>query len=471
MLGLFGACAAGPNYERPKVSLPATYRFEGPAGAASLADLPWWQVFRDQDLRALVEEALRNNFDLLIATSRVDAARAQARSAGAQLLPGISVAGNGTWSNSFGSATAVGKSYYSVTAGGTASWEIDVFGKLRRQAEAARAQYASTEEARRGVWITVLSDVGQNYFQLRSLDIQRNIAERTVVDRAAILEVFRVRAEGGIGTDLDVARAEADLAGANATLASLNQQIATTEDAISLLLGRSPGPIRRPLAPQALPPPPAVPAGLPSALLERRPDVRQAEADLVAANAQVGVATASLFPTFSLTSFGGFVSTSLNFLGAPNPAGLYSLGGDVSWLAPILKGSSLRYDLQAAKANWAGVRTAYIQTAISALRDVADSLVTLARLSEQRAYDEKQVAALKRALDVARTQFEGGTATYLDVINAEQQRFPAELALAQLEGNQLAAFVQLYRALGGGWWLGDTSSRQAGAERQAPTTE
>jgi outer membrane protein, multidrug efflux system len=450
---LAAGCAVGPDYKRPQVALPSHHRFEtGNATSASLVDLPWWQAFGDNALRALVEEALRNNYDLLVATARVDTARAQARAAGAQLLPGVTIGGTGSYANSFQGAAA-GKSFYAAGATGTASWEIDLFGRLRRTAEAARAQYAASEEARRGVWVTVLADVGQSYFQLLSLDIQRVVAERTVVARAKTLEFFQVRAEGGIGTDLDVARAEADLAGAKSTLANLQQQISLNEDTISILLGRSPGPIARAAPTAALAAPPLVPAGLPSALLERRPDIRQAEANMVAANAEVGVATANLFPTFSLTGVGGVVATSLTFLQSPNPAGIYSVAGQASWLAPILQGSSLRYQRDASKATFIAARTTYVQTIMTALKDVSDALVTLERLREQRAQDEKQVGALQRAVDVSHIQFEGGTATYLDVINAEQQRFPAELNLAQLQGTQLSAFVQLYRAIGGGWWL------------------
>ncbi|HKQ70526.1 MAG TPA: efflux transporter outer membrane subunit [Polyangiaceae bacterium] len=448
------ACAVGPDYERPKVALPLRYRFEPEtATAASLADLPWWQVFGDSALCSLVEEALQNNYELLIATARVDGARAQARAAGAQLLPRIGVAGAGSYGNSFQGVAAAGKSYYTASAIGSASWELDVFGRLRRTAEAARAAYAASEEARRGVWVTVLADVGQSYFQLLALDIQRVVAERTVAARAKTLDIFRIRAEGGIGTDLDVARAEADLAGATAVLANLKQQISLNEDMISILLGRSPGPIARTATSAALAPPPVVPAGLPSTLLERRADVREAEANLVAANAQVGVAMANLFPTFSLTGTGGIAATSLSFLQAPNPAGIYSLAGQTNWLAPILQGSSLRYQVEASKANWVAARTTYVQTVMTALKDVADSLATLERLRERRAEEEKQVAALQRAVDLSHTQFEGGTATYLDVISAEQQRFPAELNLAQLQALQLTAYVQLYRSLGGGWWL------------------
>jgi multidrug efflux system outer membrane protein len=448
-------CAAGPNYERPKIGLPSHYRFE--AGAAtpdSLADLPWWRVFHDDALRALVDEALKNNYDLLVATARVEVARAQARAVGAQLLPSVGVGGVGSYGNSLqGGLASANKSFYTASATGNVSWDIDLFGRLRRSAEAAGAEYVASEEARRGVWVTVLADVGQSYFQLLALDTQRVIAEKTVTDRAKTVELFRVRKSGGIGTDLDVARAEADLAGAKATLAVLRRQISLSEDAISILLGRAPGPIARPAPAASLAAPPVVPAGLPSALLERRPDVRQAEANLRAANAEVGVATANLFPNLSLTGFGGILSTSLSLLQAPNPAGIYSVGGQANWLAPILGGSALRDQLRASKASWVAARTAYVQTVVTALRDVSDALVTLERLREQRAESERQVEALERAVELAQTQFDGGTATYLDVINAEQQRFPAELSLVQAEGTQLSAFVELYRSLGGGWWL------------------
>jgi multidrug efflux system outer membrane protein len=462
-------CAVGPDYDRPKVPVSSQYRFDDTkTTAASLVDLPWWQVFRDAPLRALVEEALKKNYDLEAAAARVEVSRAQARAAGAQLLPAVSVGAIAQYGNAFqGGLAAANKSFYAANAVGTASWEVDLWGRLRRAREAARAEYWASEEARRGVWVTLLADVGQSYFQLLSLDTQRIIAEKTVIARSKILDVFRVRAEGGAGTHLDVARAEADLAGAKFTLIDLQRQISLGEDALSLLLGRPPGPIARTAPTGALAEPPIVPAGLPSALLERRPDVRQAEANLVEANAQIGVATANLFPTFSLTALGGIVSTNLAFLQAPNPSGIYSVGGQANYLLPFLQGASLRYQLQASKSSYAAARASYAQTIMTALKDVSDALVTLQRFREARVEEENQVAALQRAVDISRTQFEGGTATYLDVINAEQQRFPAELALAQLEGNALAAYVQLYRALGGGWWFAEGTHEPDG-ERASP---
>jgi multidrug efflux system outer membrane protein len=461
---LVAGCALGPDYERPKVTSPASYRFaNGPSTPASLADLPWWTVFRDSALQSLVSEALRNNYDLVAAAERVEAARAQARAAGAKLLPGVSGSGNGSYGNGLGNLGAAPQPFWSVGGSGTATWEIDVFGRIRRTAEVARAQYAASEEARRGVWLTVLAEVAQGYFQLLSLDLQRVISLRTVAARSSTLDFFRVRAEGGVGTDLDVARGEADLYGAQSTLANVEEQISLGENTIALLLGRSPGPIARGTVGREQAAPPEVPAGLPSLLLERRPDVREAEANLVAANAQIGIATANLFPTFSLTGQGGAVSTNLALVGAANttPQTFYSVAGQINWTAPVFQGSELRYQLKAAKKLWLVARAQYMKAIVSAFKDVADALVTLAKLREQRAASEKQVASLTRAVEGAHTQFEGGTATYLDVINAEEQLFPAELGLAQLQANQLVAYVQLYRALGGGWWLGEPGKKAA----------
>lgn len=467
---LFVGCAVGPDYERPKVTSPASHRFQtGTESAASLSDLPWWRVFSDAPLQALVGEALKSNYDLIGATARVGAARAQARAAGAQLLPSVGGTAGASYGNSLGGIGAAPKPFWSVSGSATASWEIDVFGRLRRGAEAARAQYAATEEARRGVWVTVVAEVAQSYFNLLGLDMQRVIATRTVAARASTVAFFRVRAEGGVGTDLDVARGEADLFGAQSTLASIEQQISLTENTIALLLGRPPGPIVRSVVGDEQPPPPDVPAGLPSALLERRPDVREAEANLVAANAEIGVATANLYPTFSLTGTGGAVSNNLALLGAANttPQSFYSIGPQINWVAPVFQGAALRHQREAAKQTWLAARAAYLGTILRAFKDVADALATLTRLREQRAASGQQVSALRRAVEGARTQFEGGTATYLDVISSQELLFAVELNFAQIQAEQLAAYVQLYRVLGGGWWLGEPGTPAAPATSAA----
>jgi multidrug efflux system outer membrane protein len=442
-------CAVGPNYHRPRLEAPAGFRFaEGPTTAASIADLPWWDLFRDEALQALLRRALVSNFDLRIAVARVEQAREQARAAGANLLPGLGVTAAAAYSNgSPGKVTA-------FVGGPAVSWEPDVFGGLRRSAEEAQANYQASEESRRGVWLTVLGDVAQAYFQLLSLDVQRETTLRTITAREQTLDLYRTQLQGGVGTGLQVRRAEADVYGAQATLADIERQIATSEDSISLLLGLAPAPIARPAAVSALPPPPDVPAGLPSALLERRPDVRQAEQQLVAANAEVGVRTANLFPTFTLTGNAGLLSAALGAI-VSEKGWAYLLLGAMNWTAPILKGGALRAELGAAQASKTAALVTYEQTVIGAVREVADALVSLSRLREERARDEQQVTSLRGAVDISLSQFHGGTATYLDVVSAQENEFAAELSLAQLEGQQLSQFVQLYRALGGGWWIAE----------------
>jgi multidrug efflux system outer membrane protein len=454
---LVASCAVGPDYKRPAVNVPPAYRFQDAASADSLSDRPWWNVFGDQALAALLEEALRNNYDLFAAAARVDSARAQARAAGARLLPGISANGSATYGNSFQGAGALPAPFWTTSAYGSVSWELDVFGRLRRTREAATAAYAASEEARRGVWVTILAEVAQTYFHLLTLDIQRAVAERTLSARTNTLDFFRVRVEGGVGTGLDVTRGEANVHAARGTAADVERQIALDENMLSLLLGRPPGPIRRASNRGALESPPDVPAGLPSALLERRPDVREAEANMVAANARIGIATANLFPTISLTAVGGVASTNLALFstggGGVRTSETYSVGAQAGWLSPILQGAALRHLRESAKAEWRAASAAYVQTILNAFKDVADALVTLTRLREQRVQVEQQVDALRRSVDLAHTQFEGGTATYLDVIGAEEELFPAELGLAQVQAAQLGAYVQLYRSLGGGWWI------------------
>jgi multidrug efflux system outer membrane protein len=440
-------CAVGPDYHRPKVVTPPSFRVaDGAPSPASIADLPWWQVFHDDALQALLRTALVSNFDLRVAVARVEQSRALARAAGANLLPGIGVTGDAAYSNgSNGKITA-------FLGNATVAWEPDVFGGLRRTAEEAKANYLAADESRRGVWLTVLADVAEGYFQLVSLDVQREVALHTIANRKETLELYRTQLEGGVGTGLQVARAEADVAGAEATLAGLEQQVATGEDSISLLLGLAPGPIARPAPPSALSPPPDVPAGLPSALLERRPDVRLAEMQLVAANAEVGVRTANLFPTFSLTGEAGLVSAHIGpLLSATGWS--YLLLGSTNWAAPILQGGALRAQVDAANAAKTAAIIGYEQAAFTALREVGDALVSLQRMREERKREELQVASLENAVTISLTQFHGGTATYLDVVSAQESAFSAELSLAQLEGQQLVEFVQLYRALGGGWWV------------------
>jgi multidrug efflux system outer membrane protein len=447
-LGSIAGCAVGPNYHRPKIEAPPNFRFANDIGsAASISDLPWWELFRDDALQALLRRALESNFDLRVAVARVEQSRAQARAAGAKLLPSVGLMGAALYAN--------GTSRLSLYSGSAlASWEPDVFGGVRRSAEQAEANYVASEESRRNVWLAVLADVGQAYFQLLALDLEREITLHTITGRQETLGLYRTQLQGGVATGLQVARAEADVYGAQATLSSLEQQIATSEDSISLLLGLAPGPIARSTFVGALSPPPEVPAGLPSSLLTRRPDVRQAEAQLVAANAQVGVATANLFPSFPLTANAGLMSIDLGSVAmAPMKGFSYLLLGAANWTAPILQGSALSAQVDAANAAKKAAIVTYQETVFTALREVADALVALDRLREARQREEQQVESLNRAVDISVSQFRGGTASYLDVVSAQENEFSAELTLAQLEGQQLVEWVALYRALGGGWWL------------------
>jgi multidrug efflux system outer membrane protein len=447
---IVSGCMVGPSYHRPKVEAPPTFRFAGDKpSAASVADLPWWEVFRDQSLQALLRRALENNFDLRVALAHVEEARAQARAAGVRLLPTVGAMGAALYSN--GSVNAGGSSLYA--GGALVSWEPDVFGGLRRAAQEADAQYLASEEARRGVWLTVLADVAQTYFELLSLDVQREVSRSTIKARQETLELYQTQLNGGVATGLEVSRAEADVYGAQATLESVEQQIAAAEDSISLFLGQTPGPVARGACVGTLAPPPTVPAGLPSSLLARRPDVRQAEALLVAANAHVGVQTANLFPTFPLTASAGLLSLDLQNVAVGALKGwAYSVLGLANWTAPVL-GSPAVPQLDAAKAAKTAAAITYEKTVFTALREVSDALEALERLHAERLRQEQQVASLTRAVDIASSQFRGGKASYLDVVSAQENEFAAALALAQIEGQQLGQFVQLYRALGGGWWV------------------
>jgi multidrug efflux system outer membrane protein len=449
-IALSAGCAVGPNYHRPPIASPKNFRFApGKAAAASVVDLPWWEVFQDEALQVLLRRALDNNFDLRVAAARVEQSRAQARAAAARLLPTVGALGAALYAN--GSVPSGGSSLY--TGNALVQWEPDVFGGLRRAEEEANANFHASEEARRGVWLSVLGDVAQAYFQLLSLDVQRDVTLRTIKARQETLDLYETQLKGGIGTGLEVSRAEADVYSAQATLESVEQQVAVEEDAIALLLGQAPGPVARSACVGTLAPPPEVPAGLPSSLLTRRPDVRRAETLLAAANAEVGVQTANLFPTFPLTASAGLLSADLANLAVGSLKGwVYSVLGMANWTAPVL-GSPTVPQIDAANAAKKAAAITYEQTVYTALREVSDALVSLERIHDERVREEQQVASLTRAVDIASSQFRGGTATYLDVVTAEENEFAAALSLAQLEGQQLGQFVQLYRALGGGWWL------------------
>ena len=445
-----GACApVGPNYVRVPVPTPAQYRFvENTAQGESLADAPWWQVFEDSSLQALIREAIGNNLDLRAAVARVEQARAQAGIARSFLYPQI----DGTASYTFqqNSGTADGDLQQSGVYGFQLSWELDLFGRLRRQREAAVAQMLASEQARRGVLVTLVGDVASTYFLLRELDLELQIARRTLVVNDRTVVYFQDRLDGGVSNRLEVDRIKANRSQTAAAIPDLEQQIAVAEHALSLLLGRTPGPIDRTATASdtELRSAPVIPPGLPASLLERRPDVVQAEQLLVAANANVGAAKALFFPSVSLTGFLGGVSGDLiTFLGGSGAA--WSATGGL--LQPIFQGGRLKRNLEAARAAVDEAVAQYRKAALNGYREVANALIGIQKLGQVRTERDAAVVVLRDAADLARSRYDTGLASYLEILDADQQLFQQELLLAQSLGAELQARADLYRALGGGW--------------------
>ncbi len=451
---LLGGCMVGPNYERPQMPVPPQHRFvEGPAEAESLADVPWWEVTKDPQLVALIREAVANNLDLRIATARVEEARAVAGISKSFLYPQVGVtAGYDARQVSRDAeppqSITDDKRFKNWDAGFTLSWEIDLFGRIRRQNEAAFAAYLATDQGRRGVLITLVADVASNYLLLRQLDLELEIARDTVVSNDKTVEFYQKRLTGGVSNRLEVDQAVANRARTATAIPDIERRIAITENVLSLLLGRVPGPIDRGAALDDQQVPPAVPAGLPAALLERRPDVVAAEQLLVAANANVGAARALFFPTISLTGILGGVSRDLGDI-AKGDAAVWNLSAGL--LQPIFQGGRIRRNYEAAQARFEQAMGEYRRAALDGYREVADSLVSLQKFGEQRTEIKKGVEALRDAAELSRERYDNGLSSYLEILIADQYLFDQELLLAQTRGAELRALVQLYRALGGGW--------------------
>jgi multidrug efflux system outer membrane protein len=448
-------CAVGPNYSRPQMPNPAQYRFIAePAQAVSLADAPWFQVFDDPVLQALIQDAIANNLDLRAAAARVEEARARAGIARSYLYPQVDgVAGYNVRQATRTPLTdsAVGEddtTHQSSIYGFQLSWEIDLFGRLRREQEAALALVLASEQGRRGVLVTLVGDVATNYFLLRELDLQLEIARETLRVNDETVVYFQTRLDGGVSNRLEVDQIQANRSLTAAAIPEIEQQMAHVENALSLLLGRPPGAVGRDGLSPAEPFPPPIPAGLPASLLERRPDVVRAEQLLVAANANIGAAKALFFPSLSLTGFLGGVSGDLStFLGGDG--GVWSIGP--SLLAPIFQAGRLRRNLEAAQARFDAALAEYQKAALNGYREVANSLVTIQKLAEIREHRQSGVAALLDASGLARDRYDSGLASYIEILSADQQLFQQQLLLAQTRGAELRARAELYRTLGGGW--------------------
>ncbi|HLW89543.1 MAG TPA: efflux transporter outer membrane subunit [Terriglobales bacterium] len=449
-------CAVGPTYRRPKVIVPGQYRgAEGAAQQASFADLAWWEVFKDERLKELIQTALANNYDLLIAVSRVEQSRQISAQARAQYFPFVNYSSTGSdGKNEFAGTVAPNGGVTRGTFVGVASaaWEADVWGRLRRLNESARAQYLATEEGRRGVMLSLVSDMAQDYFQLLGLELQLDIARQTTDSYNQTLKLFTEQLEGGVASKLQTSRAAGAAATAAASIPQIELQIALTENQISILLGSNPSEIKHTAQLLDEIVPPEIPAGLPSALLERRPDVLQAEQLLRSANAQVGVATANYFPQIGLTALFGRASTPLSTLSSGQTT-ISSVAGNVT--GPIFQGGALRAQKRQAVAFWEQSKLQYEQTALSAFQDVSNALISRQKYELIRAKQIDAVQSYQESVKVSLQRYLAGKANYYEVLEAQQQLYPAQLSLAETELNRRTVIVQLYKALGGGWNLKD----------------
>jgi multidrug efflux system outer membrane protein len=449
---LIGGCTVGPNYHRPAVQTPTGYRDlrESPQAqeqAASFADLPWWQVFQDPRLQELIRTALKQNYDMQLATERINAERAQLSITRSQLFPQAQGSGNftGGKEQNFQSKS----NFLALTA--DAAFQLDLFGKLRRETEAARAQLLATEDAQRTVMLTLVSDVASDYFNLLQLDLELQITRDTAKTQEDSVKLTSFRLNHGVAIKLDVLQAQQVLDTAIAQIPDLERQIGQEEDAISILIGDYPHDVPRgnPLVEQALPP--DVPPGLPSSLLERRPDIREAEQTLIAANAEIGVAKAEFFPQISLTGSGGgsFGRSTVFSSLMSSQTSIWSYGVQVS--QPIFAGGAIRGNLHLAESQHEQALIAYKQAIQHAFGDVSDALIAYQKFHEVRIGQEQVVGDLEESVRLSTMRYQGGTTTYLEVLDGQRSLFAAQLTLAEARGNEYQSLVQLYRALGGGW--------------------
>ncbi len=450
---LTGGCAVGPNYKRPAVSVPDTYRGATPeaakqSSAESLGDQKWWELFQDQQLQDLIHTALRQNYDVWIAAARISEAQAQVGITRADGLPTISAGAQSVDQRNARTKLfhEYGTSDHQVDL--SLAWDLDFWGKYRRANESARASLLATQWAREAVINTLVSDVAAAYFQLRELDLQLEISRRTLASRQNSLQLTQVLAKGGGTSMLDVRQAEQLVFTAAETILDLERRIEKQENFISTLLGNNPGPVARGLNLTDQPHSPDVPAGLPSTLLERRPDIRQAEAQLIAANAQIGVAKAAYFPQITLTANGGFQSSALTSL-FTGPAGLWTFGGSLA--QPIFAGGRIRSGVRFSEARQQETLLMYQQTIQQAFRGVSDALVEYRKDREFREQQQQLALSAEEAAHLSEIRYQGGATSYLEVLTNETNYFDAELGLAQAQLNELLGLVSIYRNLGGGW--------------------
>jgi len=456
-LALFLAgCLVGPDYRRPEYPVPTSFRGDeiSPATPGSFGDVDWWRFFEDERLVELIRTALSENYDLRIAVARIIDARAQFVSARSFLFPTIGAGATASYTRFIGSSGQFDPQLNTLSnlfegqGGFDLNYEIDFWGRIRRTAESARGQLFASEWARQTVVSTLVSDVARTYFELRALDEQLEISQQTLASRAGSLRLVQLRQQGGVASLLDVRQAEVLVENAAETIPILQRQIEQKENEISIILGRNPAPVERgrPLEQQiALPP---VPPGLTSPLLERRPDIRQVEQDLVSANAQIGSAKALFFPQVTLTGFGGVGGNVFNNA-AFGPFGILGISPSVT--VPLFTAGRVQAGVDSAEARTQVAVFRYQQTIQQAFREVADSLVGYEKNRQFRIQKEYLVVTLRDAVRLARLRYQGGVSSYLEVLDTETRLFDAELTRVLASLNERVAVVQLYKALGGGW--------------------
>ena len=448
---LLAACAVGPDYERPKVESPGEWRIDYPK-AAEVANTKWWEQFRDPALNQLIEEALRGNLDVQAAAARVDQFLGALTTTRSQFFPQFGYSGGASRNR----ASEVGPTplapgtntnYSLYQADLNASWQIDLFGRVRRQSENVQAQVYASEQGRRGVILSVVTSAAVSYVVLRGLDRELEVARATAQNYADTKALFQLRFQGGVVSEVELSQIESQYQTALAAIPSLEQQIAAQENLISVLLGRNPGPIPRgkPIYELVAP---AIPAGLPSELLERRPDILQAEQNLVAANANIGVAKSLYFPSISLTGLFGSVSTSTsNFL--KEPSRTWSVAADL--VGPIFTFGAISGQVRSAEAAQQEALLFYRSTILNAFRETNDALVGSQKKREEAEAQARRVRALRDYARLSRLRFDNGAASYIEVLYAENELFGAELVALSTLAERYTQLINVYKAMGGGW--------------------
>ncbi len=443
------ACSFAPAYRRPETVLPQEYRLAKPGEAASVADLPWWQVFQDPVLQGLIREALAANQDLALAAARVEEARARVGVSKADFYPQLAAGASGGYGKWFSDKIVPGTgetARWTLEAG--ASWELDLWGRVRNSRDAALADLLATEDGRHGIVLSLVAGVAQAYLELRALDLQLDIARTNADLRRGTLDLFQARAKGGVASDLEVNQAQADLAVTMAAIPQTEMLIWMKEHELCVLLGRGPGPIERGAALTATPVVPELPTGVPAQLLGRRPDLLAAEQAVVAEGARVGVAVANRLPTLTLTGYVALDARSVPDVFTP---GAFAWNAGAGLLAPIFQGGRLKSLEEAQRARLEQAVAGYRKAVQVALREVADASAGVARLKDVRGARETEVAATTSAAKLAMARYQGGVSSYLEVLDAQRRQFDSELSLATAVRDELTSVVLLYRALGGGW--------------------